>query len=172
MEKYIKFGNKGKVFEENVELMNDIYEKRGLGKVQFIPTPQKYAKNKEGEKIHFFDKKSTIDFLGCLDYRTIAFDAKQCSEDRWNIKKNFKPHQEKALVGFRKGGATSFILVYMKKYNEVYVLSLIDIQKFVALGLKSVSIEDLRANPLVFVGRGDQLPDYRKVLQRFAGRNL
>ena len=172
MEKYIKFANRGKAFENTIEMMNSVYEKQGLGKIQFNPTSHKSVKNKQGEIINFYDKKSTVDFLGCLEYRTVAFDAKECSAERWNLKTNFKRHQEEALHNFRRGGAASFILLHMKKYNEVYMVPLLEVQKFIAEGLKSVSIKDLRTNRLLYVSRGDQLPDYWKVIKRFAGQNV
>ena len=103
---------RGKVFEETVDMICKIYEAKGLAKIEKTPEPMKiltYLSNGKFEAV--FEKSAQPDFKGTIKGgRTIVFDAKFTTSDRitYQVLSDF---QREALVKYSELGAISFILV-------------------------------------------------------------
>jgi len=70
--------NLGMQLEQEVESSNLVYQHKGIAVVQKIPTPFKPIRDRKGNFSKLIPaKKSTVDFIGCLNGRGIAFDAKE-----------------------------------------------------------------------------------------------
>ena len=60
-------GNRGMLLEQEVELTNKQYAIKGIAQVQKVATPIKVIKKMPGGKLMAcWDRKRTVDFIGCL----------------------------------------------------------------------------------------------------------
>ncbi|MDI6872125.1 MAG: Holliday junction resolvase RecU [Bacillota bacterium] len=103
--------NRGRSFEELIELANAQYRARGVAVVHKVPTAWLPLRDGEGRiRSAKVEQKAAVDFLGTYRGRPIAFDAKHCSADRvrWD---RVEPHQAEFLTDWMNGGGVSFILV-------------------------------------------------------------
>ena len=116
-------GNRGMLLEQEVELTNKQYAIKGIAQVQKVATPIKVIKKMPGGKLMAcWDRKSTVDFIGCLaDGRYICFDAKETQEKSLKLA-NIKPHQIKHLKATHDMGGAAFILVWFRKVGKCYAL--------------------------------------------------
>ena len=72
-------GLRGSAFEELINFTNEIYRRNGLAVVQKIPTPITPVKLDKDKRITlaYFDKQSTVDYMGAAQGIPICFDAKE-----------------------------------------------------------------------------------------------
>lgn len=117
-------GQKGGVLEELINLTNDIYRKRGLCVVQKIPTPitpVTISRDKRTISLAYFDKKSTVDYIGVVRGRPIAFDAKETAQKSLSLG-NIHKHQIRFMADFIKQGGAAFLMVRFTVLDEIYLL--------------------------------------------------
>lgn len=121
--------NRGKAFEQKIEVANKQYQERKMALIEKIPTPwvAYYDKRTKSSKA-FPGKKSIVDFQGVAHGRAIAFDAKSTRETTRFDLKNVEEHQVQYLMNFREQGGIAFLLVEFAKLDEVY---LVPIEEFV-----------------------------------------
>ena len=77
-------GLRGSALEESVNMTNEKYREQGLALIQKIPTPiTPVEMDKEHGHITmaYFDKKSTVDYIGVVQGVPVCFDAKECAAD-------------------------------------------------------------------------------------------
>ena len=77
-------GLRGSTLEELVNRTNEQYAEKCLALIQKIPTPITPVKmDKEHRQITlaYFEKKSTVDYIGAVQGIPVCFDAKECSAD-------------------------------------------------------------------------------------------
>lgn len=120
----ISYGNRGMAFENLVEMTNKQYFNQGAAVIQKIATPVKVTKIDRAGRIRdgWYEKKSTVDFIGTANGRGIAFDAKSTQErTRFNLD-NVSDHQVTFLKKYHDQGGISFLLVQFAKHHQVYVL--------------------------------------------------
>ena len=124
-------GLRGSVLEENINITNDKYLSSNLALVQKIPTPIKPTQiNEVGQiTLAYFEKKSTVDYIGVVQGIPICFDAKECSGDKFSLQ-NIHNHQLEFMNQFEKQGGISFIIIYFSKKDEYYYLRLETINKY------------------------------------------
>ena len=118
-------GLRGSAFEEMVDMTNQLYAQRGIALVQKIPTPiTPVAVDNKSRTITsaYFEKKSTVDFIGVAQGLPICFDAKETMEDNLPLK-NIHPHQVEFMENFTKQQGVSFLLVSFKKRSQVFLLT-------------------------------------------------
>ena len=73
----------------------DQYRSQGLALIQKVPTPItpiEIDKETRHITLAYFDKKSTVDYIGVVQGIPVCFDAKECSEDTFPLQ-NIHPHQ-------------------------------------------------------------------------------
>lgn len=142
-------GLRGSDLEELVNYSIETYRKNGLCIIQKIPTPItpiEIDKTKGHITLAYFDKKSTVDYIGAVQGIPVCFDAKECHEDRFPLQ-NIHEHQIKFMGEFEKQGGVSFFLIYYTHKNIFYYLSYEQALRFwdrgISGGRKSFKIDEL-----------------------------
>ena len=72
-------GLRGSVLEDLVNRSNEIYLEKGLALIQKIPTPItpiQIDKQSRHITLAYFEQKSTVDYIGCVQGIPVCFDAK------------------------------------------------------------------------------------------------
>ena len=116
-------GLRGSSLEDIINFTIDKYEESGIALIQKIPTPIKPINiNHETRQITlaYFDKKSTVDYIGVVQGIPVCFDAKECTSSTFSMQ-NIHTHQiefmEKFLeAGFRKEKAFFCIILISTKH--------------------------------------------------------
>ena len=145
------YGNRGSVLELMINKTIDIYREKKIALIQKIPTPILPIKlDKSSNKITkaFFEKKSTVDYIGVVQEIPICFDAKECQVDTFPLS-NIHEHQYKFMEEFEEQGGISFLLVLFSKRNIVYYIPFKTIKEFVIRSKtdkKSFNISELDIN--------------------------
>ena len=142
-------GLRGSSFEEMINYTIEDYRTRKLALIQKVPTPITPV-NIEPETRHitlaYFDKQSTVDYIGAVQGIPVCFDAKECKTDTFPLA-NVHEHQLKFMEDMEKQDGISFLLIYYTERNEVYYLPFRDLQRFFQRmetgGRKSFTLEEI-----------------------------
>lgn len=122
------YANRGMQLEAEVESSNLSYYLKGIAIIQKVATPFKPIRDKDGNMRRLVpEKKSTVDFIGCLNGRGLAFDAKETNERASFPLANVKEHQAVFLEKYRNCGGHAFLLVRFVKHQETFILSSIQL---------------------------------------------
>lgn len=142
-------GLRGSALEELINYTIDVYREHGLGLIQKIPTPItpiEFDKNHGHITLAYFEKKSTVDYIGVVQGIPVCFDAKECKEDRFPIN-NIHEHQMRFMEDFEGQRGVSFFLLYFSMRHEFYYLRFEEALKFwnrsATGGKKSFNYEEL-----------------------------
>lgn len=76
-------GLRGSTFEDLINSTNEYYRRKGLALVQKIPTPITPLKFNSEKKLiteAYFEKDSTVDYIGVVQSVPVCFDAKECRD--------------------------------------------------------------------------------------------
>lgn len=124
-------GLRGSVLEEMINRTNEIYEEKGIALIQKIPTPITPIEmnSKKQITLAYFDKKSTIDYIGAIQGLPVCFDAKECATDRFALA-NIHPHQVDFMDKFEKQGGIAFFLIHYTAKDLFYYLRLCELKVF------------------------------------------
>ena len=117
-------GLRGSALEEMVNLSNERYKNQGLAVVEKIPTPiTPVAICKESRTITlaYFDKKSTVDYIGAVQGIPICFDAKETRLKSYPIN-NIHRHQIEFMESFVKQKGIAFMLINFATLNHCFFL--------------------------------------------------
>jgi recombination protein U len=140
-------GLRGSAFEELIGMTNRLYQQHGLAVIQKVPTPITPIEVNNASHIittAYFEKKSTVDFMGIAQGVALCFDAKETQYKSFPLK-NIHAHQIEFMQAFRQQEGVSFLLVSFKKTREVFFLpceALVQYHKeAVAGGRKSIPYE-------------------------------
>lgn len=118
-------GLRGSMLEEVINHTNDLYKDKRLGLIQKIPTPITPIKIDDHTRqitLAYFEKKSTVDFIGVVQGIPICFDAKECGEDTFSLN-NIHQHQIEFMKDFEEQSGIAFILIHYTKRDKYYYLS-------------------------------------------------
>lgn len=142
-------GLRGSGFEETINYTNEHYRDRGIALVQKIPTPITpidFDKSKMLITKAYFDKKSTVDYIGLAQGVPIAFDCKECAVKTFSLQ-NVHKHQLEFMKDFKKQGGVAFLLIYYHVENMIYYMRVEELEKFYSRaengGRKSVAFDEL-----------------------------
>ena len=117
-------GLRGSVLEELINRSNDKYREKNLALIQKIPTPItpiKMDKEHNHITLAYFDKKSTVDYIGIVQGIPVCFDAKECTTDTFPLQ-NIHEHQMEFMEQFEKqGGISFFIILFSCRDEKIYV---------------------------------------------------
>ncbi|MDR1643582.1 MAG: Holliday junction resolvase RecU [Clostridiales bacterium] len=148
-------GLRGSALEEMVNMTNDLYLRRELAVVQKIPTPItpiEVSQNPRTISKAYFEKRSTVDYIGVAQGLPICFDAKETNEKRFPLG-NIHEHQAAFMKSFEKQGGIAFLLVHFKLFGEIYYLPFTDMEKHLDIansgGRKSIAYESFEKAYLV-----------------------
>lgn len=141
-------GLRGSTFEEMINFTNERYKSNSLAIVQKIPTPITPVEiNKENKTITlaYFEKKSTVDYIGVVQGIPICFDAKETRQKNLPIN-NIHHHQIEFMDEFIKQKGIAFMLVNFAHYGKFFFLSFDKLKAFWANsqkgGRKSIPYEE------------------------------
>ena len=107
-------GLRGSTFEDLINRTNDIYENGNLCLIQKVPTPItpiNIDKDTRHITLAYFDKKSTVDYIGVVQGIPVCFDAKECHSDLFPLQ-NIHDHQINFMQTFEKQQGMAFFLLY------------------------------------------------------------
>lgn len=125
-------GLRGSALEETINITIDKYREQKLALIQKIPTPITPV---EMDKAHghitlaYFDKKSTVDYIGVVQGVPVCFDAKECAADTFALQ-NIHEHQVLFMRDFEAQEGIAFILIYFSKRDIYYYLRDVELEKF------------------------------------------
>lgn len=148
-------GLRGSTLEDLVNRTNERYEKLGLALIQKIPTPITPVRI-DSENRHitlaYFEKTSTVDYIGAVQGIPVCFDAKECSTDTFPLQ-NIHEHQVAFMDKFEHQKGIAFLLIYYSTRSEIYYMRFSEMNTFweraKSGGRKSFRYEEL--SPEYFV---------------------
>ena len=117
-------GLRGSTFEAMVDMTNEAYRAHHLALVQKVPTP--IVPTKLDQKTRtitqaYFDKPSTVDFIGVAQGVPICFDAKETNRKSFPLT-NIHPHQVSFMQAFARQKGIAFTLVRFAFCDETFAL--------------------------------------------------
>ena len=77
----------------------------------------------------YFDKISTVDYIGAVQGIPVCFDAKECRVDTFPLQ-NVHEHQMNFMDKFEKQGGIAFLLIYYSTRDELYYMRYEEIRRF------------------------------------------
>ena len=122
-------GLRGSALEELINFTNDTYLKNHLALIQKIPTPitpMKIDRETRHITLAYFDKKSTVDYIGVIQGIPVCFDAKETAVDTYPLQ-NIHAHQISFMSDFEQQKGIAFIILHYTARNEYYYLPYCDI---------------------------------------------
>lgn len=117
-------GLRGSTFEEIINFTNERYRQEGLALFQKIPTPITPVRMDAETKtiaLAYFEKQSTIDYIGVAQGVPVAFDAKETAGKSLPLQ-NIHAHQMAFMEEFKAQRGLSFLLVHFSAVDEYYLL--------------------------------------------------
>lgn len=145
-------GLRGSTLEDMINMTNEHYRQQKLALIQKIPTPITPVEIDQSTRhitLAYFEKQSTVDYIGAVQGIPVCFDAKECSVKTFPIM-NIHEHQVKFMEDFEKQGGISFILLFFSSLNETYYIPFKDIKFFYERSLnggrKSFTYDEIDKN--------------------------
>lgn len=141
-------GLRGSTLEDMLNRTNDCYRQNRLALIQKIPTPITPVEMNESRQITlaYFDKKSTVDYIGSVQGIPVCFDAKECATNTFPLQ-NIHAHQIAFMREFEQQNGIAFIILYYTERNELYYVPFPEIEAFwnrmEAGGRKSFTYDEL-----------------------------
>lgn len=116
-------GHRGDALEELIFYTNQYYHQLGLCRIDKVSTPIKVIDiDSQGMVTKgFFEKKSTVDFIGVAQGVCIAFDAKETNLKSLPLQ-NIHPHQMEYMSDINKQGGLAFIIIHFKFNDSFYLV--------------------------------------------------
>ena len=155
-------GLRGSAFEELINLTNERYRELGLALIQKVPTPITPIQIDQATRhitLAYFEKKSTVDYIGAVQGIPVCFDAKECAEDTFSLQ-NVHEHQFKFMKEFERQEGVAFLLIYYTAREQYYYLRFARLREFYERmqhgGRKSFRLEE--TEPDFFLARGKSVP--------------
>ena len=164
-------GLRGSTLEDMINMTNDRYREQGIGLIQKIPTPIKpinIDKTNRHITLAYFEKKSTVDYLGVVQGIPVCFDAKECTSNTFPLQ-NIHEHQVIFMENYEKQGGIAFFLIGFSHKDEFYYLRFEKLLEFWTRakegGRKSFRYEELEPEFFFKQGKGVFVP-YLDCLQK------
>jgi len=124
--------SRGMTFEHDLNISNEYYRIHNIAIIYKKPTPVQIVKVDYPQRTKakiveaYYQTPSTTDYNGIYKGKYIDFEAKQTENLSFPFKHIFD-HQVNHLKKCKEMGGISFVIIYFKKVNSVY---LIDIDPF------------------------------------------
>mgnify|MGYP002626911459 CR=1 FL=1 len=142
-------GLRGSNLEEFINRTLDKYRSQNLALIQKIPTPITpidIEKDTKHITLAYFDKKSTVDYIGVVQGIPVCFDAKECAKASFQIS-NIHEHQFNFMEDFEKQQGISFIIIFFTRENRMFYMPMTQIKKFYQRaqngGRKSITFDEV-----------------------------
>lgn len=165
-------GLRGSLLEELINRTNEQYREKKLALIQKVPTPItpiRIDKDSRHITLAYFEKKSTVDYIGVVQSVPVCFDAKECHSDAFPLA-NIHEHQVQFMQDFEAQGGVAFLLLYFAGRDAFYYLRYQEMIRFwergMAGGKKHFRYEELNPEWILERGRGGILLPYLRGLQK------
>ena len=142
-------GLRGSALEELINRTNERYLRQKLCIIQKIPTPITPIEMDTTSRhitLAYFEKKSTVDYIGMVQGVGVAFDAKECRNLSFPLR-NIHEHQVEFMTAFEANGGVCFLLIYFLKEDIYYYMRYSQMMEFWERmqngGKKSFAIKEL-----------------------------
>ena len=125
-------GLRGSTFEEMINMTNDMYRAKGLAVVLKLPTditPVEVDNKAHTISRAYFEKKSTVDYIGAAQGIPLCFDAKETARKSLPMQ-NIHAHQIEFMTEFEDQRGVAFLLVRFTFVNEIYYLPFKSLKKY------------------------------------------
>ena len=126
-------GLRGSAFESLINSTNEYYRGKGLALVQKIPTPITPLKFDSSKKLiveAYFEKDSTVDYIGVVQEVPVCFDAKECKTDTFSLQ-NIHEHQFQFMKDFEAQGGVAFVLILFTERNDMYYMRFSELKTYI-----------------------------------------
>lgn len=117
-------GLRGSTLEEFINRTCEQYREKGLALIQKVPTPitpVKIDRQSRHITLAYFEKKSTVDYIGVVQGIPVCFDAKECNTDNFPLQ-NIHQHQVAFMGDFERQQGVAFLILYFSHRDEIYYL--------------------------------------------------
>jgi len=124
MSRWNSRGLRGSALEEMINYTNERYCQKGLALLQKVPTPitpVQIDQEKRVITLAYFEKQSTVDYIGVAQGVPICFDAKETAQKHLPLQ-NIHEHQILFMEAFRIHRGLAFLLVHFTTFDEYYLL--------------------------------------------------
>ena len=125
-------GLRGSNLEEYLNYKIEEYRRDGLALIQKVPTPITPVEMDTATRritLAYFDRKSTVDYIGVVQGIPVCFDAKECAEDTFPLS-NIHPHQAAFMDDFEKQEGISFLILFFSRRQTYYYMRYREMKKF------------------------------------------
>lgn len=164
-------GLRGSALEEYINRTCEQYREKGLALIQKVPTPITPVRIDQESRhitLAYFEKKSTVDYIGAVQGIPVCFDAKECSTDTFPLQ-NIHEHQMQFMEKFEKQGGVAFLILYYSTKNLLYYMRFEEMKLFwdraVSGGRKSFRMEELDAHFFMHLKNNCYVP-YLEYIQK------
>ena len=164
-------GLRGSELENYINQTNLIYQEQELALIQKIPTPITPIDIDQRTRhitLAYFEKKSTVDYIGAVQGIPVCFDAKECDKDTFPMQ-NIHEHQMKFMEDFEIQKGVSFFLIYFSHRDLFYYLRFEQAVEFwnraKSGGRKSFRMEELNDDYFFHAEKGFFVP-YLTMIQK------
>lgn len=166
-------GLRGSGLEELINITNEKYREKKLALVQKIPTPItpiEFDKESRRISVAYFEKKSTVDYIGVVQGYSVCFDAKECDDANNTFAlKNIHEHQFQFMKEFEEQNGIAFLVILYTRTSQFYYMRFSELKRFWERaekgGRKSFRFDELDEGFLFESPDGAIVP-YLKLLQR------
>lgn len=118
-------GLRGSSLEELINMTNERYRCQKLALIQKVPTPITPIKIDQSTRhitLAYFDKKSTVDYIGSVQGIPVCFDAKECASLTFPLQ-NVHEHQVEFMKEMEEQGGVSFLIIHFAPNDVFYYLT-------------------------------------------------
>ena len=143
-------GLRGSTLEDLINRTNDKYAENGLCLVQKIPTPITPIQIDQKSRhitLAYFEKKSTVDYIGAAQGVPVCFDAKENETDTFPLH-NIHEHQIRFMTNFKNQGGVAFLIIWYSHKDLYYYMNIEELSFFVKRaeegGRKSIAFSELK----------------------------
>lgn len=116
----------------------------------------------------YFEKKSTVDYIGVIQGIPVCFDAKECAITTFSLQ-NVHEHQIRFMQDFEQQQGIAFFMLYFTSIDVLYYLPLRHFmfywERAQAGGRKSFRFDELDQNWILHQESGFQVP-YLEMINR------
>ena len=123
MTRWASRGYRGAALEQLILYSNEVIRKKNLGRIDRVSVPVKVIEIDEKGMIRkaFFEKKSTVDFMGVVQGIPVAFDVKETNLKNMPTK-NIHEHQVEFMRDFTNQKGYAFLIVHYKSNDKYYLI--------------------------------------------------
>lgn len=122
MTRWKNFNHRGDYTETLIDEINQLYERQEMAMVTKVPVPIKVIEIGDGMiSKAFFEKKSTVDYIGMCQGFGLCFDVKETNQKYLPLK-NIHEHQIVYMNTFQKQGGWAFIICHLKVSGDFYLI--------------------------------------------------